>query len=140
MEGNFVIIHFWAWIRTRYEKLHPGHMVSRFLKISIFLKIQFFAIFWLLAYISTSGSITIKRALKKHAYCLMFRIFGWSRGLDTPKQHLKSSSAIISTLSPSSLLTITNHFRSLLIITNHYRSLLIITNDHRSLLIMIHHY
>ena len=27
---NFVKIQFGARIRTRYEKLHPGHMVSRF--------------------------------------------------------------------------------------------------------------
>ena len=71
-----------------------------FLKID-FLKIQLFVNFGLLAYISTSGSITIRRALKKHAPCLIFIVFGWNRGPNSPKQHLESSSAIISTLNPS---------------------------------------
>ena len=63
--------------------------------------ICFFVIFRLLSGISTSGSITIRRAMKNHAPCLIFIIFGWNRGPNSPKQHLESSSAIISTLNPS---------------------------------------
>ena len=50
---------------------------SEFFEKSIF-EIQFFAIFGLLAYISTYFGITIRRALKKHAHCLIFIIFGWN--------------------------------------------------------------
>ena len=34
--------------------------------------------------------------LEKHAPCLIFIFFGWNRGPNSPKQHLESSSAIIS--------------------------------------------
>ena len=46
------------------------------IKNSIFL-IQFFVIFQLLSDISTSGSITVKRALKKLVRGLIFISFGW---------------------------------------------------------------
>ena len=46
----------------------------RFLKI----RLLNFAIFRLPSYISAYFDISIRRALKKHAYCLIFRNFGWS--------------------------------------------------------------
>ena len=61
------------------QKIHRGidpDDISNFRKID-FLKIQYFAIFRLPSYISACFDITIRRALKKHAYCLIFLIFGW---------------------------------------------------------------
>ena len=99
-----VLVQFWIRIRILHEKLYillgSNPFFIEFWKID-FLKIQYFGKFRLSSYISAYFDSTIRRALKKHAYCLIFIIFGWNRGLDTPKQHLESSSAIISTLNPS---------------------------------------
>ena len=43
-----------------------------------FLEIQYFGIFRLSNYISVHFDSTIRRGLKKHAYCLIFTIYGWS--------------------------------------------------------------
>ena len=60
------------------QKIHQGidpDEKKSFQKID-FLKIKFFLIFGLLAYISTYFGIAIKRAMKKHVYCLIFTIYG----------------------------------------------------------------
>ena len=41
-----------------------------------FLEIQYFDIFQLAGYISAYFDGTMRRAMKKHAYCLIFIIFG----------------------------------------------------------------
>ena len=75
--------------------------IFQIFKKSIFKNQVFRYFFDFLAYIFTYFGITIKRAMKKHASCLIFTLYGSNRGPNRPKQHLESSSAIISTLNPS---------------------------------------
>ena len=76
-----VLVQFWIRIRILREKLYillgSDPFFIDFWK-SDFPKIQYFVIFPLSSYISAYFDITIRRALKKHAYCLIFIIFGWS--------------------------------------------------------------
>ena len=65
------------------------------------LKNAVFVFLSLVSDVSTSRSMIVKRAMKKHARGLIFRFFGWLGGPSSPKQHYKSSSDIISTLNPS---------------------------------------
>ena len=72
---------FWGVPGSETCKKYMGASILMKIKIfkkSIFQTFQYFDIFWLPSYISAYFDITIKRALKKHAYCLIFIIFGWS--------------------------------------------------------------
>ena len=46
--------------------------------------IQFFLIFRVLSGIPRSGSLIVKRSMKKHVQVLIIRFFGWLRGPNSP--------------------------------------------------------
>ena len=82
-----VVVQFGVWIRILHEKcyikLGSNPFFIDFRKFDFF-KIQYFGIFRLSSYISAYFDGTMQRGLKNYPYCLIFIIFGWNRGPNSP--------------------------------------------------------